>query len=568
MFRSVCRLAAALVAGMAILAPPQAGAQPPYTVVPGTQPVEIPGFGALPREIIWTADGATMVLIPGGKYRIGLNDPRAKGYPSAEGPQVEVEVAPFYIDKTEVVYSQYSTLAERWGLTVPRGFAAQGLLDNESAVSGIAWADAKSYAERVGKDLPTEAEWEIAARGPEAWLFPWGNDSKPDALKGEQKPRKPGSNPLDVSPFGVLDMAGNVSEWTRDYYDRGYYEKVDRQTDPQIAGPEESRTVRGGNFYGRSDGRLTFRQAVVPVYTPEEIGFRTVFRLRQAPPEPEPTPTPTPTPAPTPSRADRLDDLRERLLPHFRDPEKELPQDVQSSKATGAAIPVLNQSPQNLLVALVDPATMEVLNFGTQVGRASLARIPARPGQAFELLAYAPEGSLGAVKHLGLVNADSGALLVIESHTFSRMRSGEDSVKEPAADQRARQIYQATMRPLWNQFEVYNGTSLPVRVVVSLAQGEQSHEAMIEPGEAHRFTQFGAADLKITAQYIGAAEEVTSNVVAFKNDDRSDLRVFHLREDENAREPVRVVTRRVPPIRIQAHQLRLPDDVRAKYVAK
>jgi len=141
-----------------------------------------------------------------------------------EMPQTEVEVAPFYIDQTEVTNKEYERFVQATGrsapLTWPGGKCPAGR--ERYPVTNVTWHDAAAYAEWVGKRLPTESEWELAARGIDGREYPWGSvfakDHANTKESGRKAPMAVGSLPTGASPYGCLDMVGNVSEWTGDVY--------------------------------------------------------------------------------------------------------------------------------------------------------------------------------------------------------------------------------------------------------------------------------------------------------------------------------------------------------------
>jgi formylglycine-generating enzyme required for sulfatase activity len=212
-----------------------------------------------------------MVLVPAGPFTRGSNDDHvqqatnwcgcARANFEDELYMHQVEVSAFYIDRTPVTNSQfeafvtataYQTEAERKAEANTWRTAYDGGKPDHPVV-WMSWNDAAAYCEWAGKRLPTEAEWEKAARGTDARLWPWGNNWDParaNTAEGGRKGTMPvGSFPDGASPYGVLDMAGNVWEWVGDWFGYTYYQtESGRSANPQ--GPEggEDRVLRGGGY--------------------------------------------------------------------------------------------------------------------------------------------------------------------------------------------------------------------------------------------------------------------------------------------------------------------------------
>jgi formylglycine-generating enzyme required for sulfatase activity len=199
-----------------------------------------------------------MVFIPGGDYLRGrshaLPDDGLKWDPvllQDERPVKRIKVDPFYLDAREVTNEQFAAFVKASKHRAPYNWAKGELPSGNERrpVAAVDWYDAKSYCEWAGKRLPTEAEWERAARGTgEGHKFTWGErePTKKDAcFETLGGPCEVGKLPANY--FGLFDMAGNVWEWTADWYDRDYYKSAP-EANPR--GPEKGqyKVIRGGSW--------------------------------------------------------------------------------------------------------------------------------------------------------------------------------------------------------------------------------------------------------------------------------------------------------------------------------
>jgi formylglycine-generating enzyme required for sulfatase activity len=192
-----------------------------------------------------------MVLVPGGEFTMG-----SPAGDADEQPAHRVLVDSFFMDKYEVTVRQYGVFLQEAGGDRPSEWKTMNKTVNQNRpVMGVDWADAARYCKWAGKRLPTEAEWEKAARGTDGRLYPWGNDP-PTPLHANFG--KTGSNdhgslaPVGTlehgkSPYGIYDMAGNVWEWVSDWYDDAYYKNSPPQNP---AGPPMGgfKVIRGGSW--------------------------------------------------------------------------------------------------------------------------------------------------------------------------------------------------------------------------------------------------------------------------------------------------------------------------------
>lgn len=234
-----------------------------------------------PWRITCDADGAEMAYIPGGVFVQGTNE----GTPEA-APAHGAFVDSFYIDLQEVTLERYfrcrNAIKDAGKQTVGEPLNA-GDLQNHP-VAGVLWRDATAYAKWAKKELPTEAEWELAARGPNSYRYPWGNDRpiwEKARIPGQIDPV--GSYRADISPFGVVDMAGNAREWCADIFSADYYATAKERDGSAIRNPQGPRTnpnlltrVAKG---GKSGWEPWHRAGESMQQRTEGIGFRCVLKL-------------------------------------------------------------------------------------------------------------------------------------------------------------------------------------------------------------------------------------------------------------------------------------------------
>jgi formylglycine-generating enzyme required for sulfatase activity len=202
-----------------------------------------------PPRSITAEDGAEMMLVPAGEFWMGSEAGDREAFDD-EKPRHKVSLEAHYIDKYEVTNALYKRFMEATDRAAPSYWTDRTVNSPPQPAVGVSWHDAEAYCKWAGKRLPTAAEWEKAARGTDGRKYPWGDQAEPRRANAEQKSGKPlpvGSYPKGVSPYGIHDMAGNVSEWVQDWYAEDYYQ---RNPEANPIGPDIGRTkvLRGGSW--------------------------------------------------------------------------------------------------------------------------------------------------------------------------------------------------------------------------------------------------------------------------------------------------------------------------------
>lgn len=226
-----------------------------------------------------------MAWIPGGAFLQGQD-----GVDENAGPAHPADVDSFYIDVTEVTVGQYSQFLEEGAATAdrPPQPPANPNAPPEHPVLGVQWGDAQAYANWTGKALPSESEWELAARGPQSFVHPWGNGRAVWERRRARDQIDPvGSFRGDRSVYGVLDLAGNAREWVADFYHPRAYDQT-KGTDgavirnwsgPKRPSPANHKVVKGGGPQWE-----LWHRASASMRSPDpDISFRCVLRPGRTP---------------------------------------------------------------------------------------------------------------------------------------------------------------------------------------------------------------------------------------------------------------------------------------------
>jgi formylglycine-generating enzyme required for sulfatase activity len=196
-----------------------------------------------------------MVFVPAGYFTMGSNPDDLRHMAEVdEWPQRQVWVDDFYIDMHEVTNAQYKVFLDSIKIEAPPRWIDNnyGIGEDGLPIVSVTWEEAQAYAHYVGKRLPTEPEWEKAARGTDARRFPWGDDFDTDKANNGDRLMPIMSFPEGVSPYGCFDMAGNAAEWVDAWYEaypRGENDVLPRDIpDRAQEFSKDRRVYRGGSW--------------------------------------------------------------------------------------------------------------------------------------------------------------------------------------------------------------------------------------------------------------------------------------------------------------------------------
>jgi formylglycine-generating enzyme required for sulfatase activity len=261
-------IVAVLVMGLALGCGLTSQIQPPAPAVTVDPTVLSLAQKGVANNDEWTPDiqdfdGVQMALVPAGCFMMGDETGNWNEKPAHEVCFEE----PFWIDVTVVTNGQYGAAEERC-----TEFSSE---DDQPRIC-VDWSDAVAHCKSRGARLPTEAEWEYAARGPDGLAYPWGNEFNSDYVAWDvSQTAVVGSKPDGASWVGALDMSGTVYEWVSDWYDGGYYAGSPRENP---TGPErgEKRVLRGGA--GLEDNSFYLRAAARSWLPPDDSGSFVGFR--------------------------------------------------------------------------------------------------------------------------------------------------------------------------------------------------------------------------------------------------------------------------------------------------
>jgi formylglycine-generating enzyme required for sulfatase activity len=258
--------------------------------------VPAPGTATIGSQWRSLVDGMVLVYVPAGTFVMGASSTDPEAFEN-EMPQHDVYLDAFWIDSTEVTNAMYALCVADGACTPPAedaSFSRSPYYSHptcaEYPVIQVTWEQAQGYCEWARRRLPTEAEWEKAARGTDGRVFPWG-DQEPDGTRanlcGSECPNEAnaptvddgffdtspvGTYPAGASPYGVLDMAGNVWEWVADWWQATYY-AVSPAVNPTGPSTGDTRVARGGSFANPPVGiRVTARASLLPTASTGEFG--------------------------------------------------------------------------------------------------------------------------------------------------------------------------------------------------------------------------------------------------------------------------------------------------------
>jgi len=251
--------------------PPKQKSPPARVVARSAPPVRMPAPAIAPvlKPKQNPIDGATMIWIPAGQFLMG-----SERGSNDEKPRHKVELDGYWIYETAVTVALYKKFCAVTGHKIP-DVPIWGWQDKNPMVN-VRWNDAQAYCKWAGGSLPTEAQWEKAARGIDGREYPWGKVFDRSRLQcGTDRTGMAGRFATGASPWGVLDMAGNVWEWCSDWYDEDYYRRAPSHNPPGPA-TGEKRVLRGGSWGNRNPDsfRVSYRYRNPPGGKSDRFGFR------------------------------------------------------------------------------------------------------------------------------------------------------------------------------------------------------------------------------------------------------------------------------------------------------
>ena len=307
--------------GMSVVSP-TTSTESGNTPQPSAAPIATNTLAFSPTPLVWGKDRMEMVFVPAGEFLRGLSPdnlaqllaicPSCQTDSLADAqPQATIYLDAFWIDRTEVTNNQFTQFVAETGYRTtaettvsysyvqdlslrkfisndsadwrhPQGLNSSISGMNQHPVTQVSWQDAAAYCAWAGRRLPTEAEWEKAARGEDGRLFPWGNQSPPPGylnynflVSGNADV---GSYLSGASPYGALDMSGNLWEWVADYYSETYYQ-IAPSRNPISPSWGKGRVMRGGSWASEFDPYLAFVTTVFRLWnydyiSSDVLGFR------------------------------------------------------------------------------------------------------------------------------------------------------------------------------------------------------------------------------------------------------------------------------------------------------
>ncbi len=271
-----------IYAGQKLLIPQASG------VTTRTPAAEVLATPPTPVAIqIAAEDGMELVLVPEGEFWMGSPDADAAAG-KEEKPLHAVYLRAYWIDRVEVTNAMYARCVAAGACGRPekvQSSSRPSYYDNPAfadyPVVYVSWNDANDYCRWANRRLPSEAEWEKAARGTDGRAYPWGEAAPTARLANFNRQvgdtSRVGSYPAGSSPFGVLDMAGNVAEWVQDWYRENYY-TLSPSINPLGPTEGEFRVLRGGSWYNLAPAmRAAFRLWNYPDLRSDTVGFRCAY---------------------------------------------------------------------------------------------------------------------------------------------------------------------------------------------------------------------------------------------------------------------------------------------------